>query len=705
MKEAEEKKPGLTAAKVIVAFFLILGTLGVIAWQLCNLNIKNSTQIILNRERDIQQTWMDKSLDKIRVWRNEIVEQARYLSTSEMFRLFVMDTRGYSPKDMEELGEPDALHSPDEDTRGMAEQFIYIRDLLKDFTKRRAWTDARILRVDGTQVIAGEFALPLTEEQKSLAIAAGDSGKPSFGPIRRGQDGLLMDMADPLFEVLGAKEQKPIAVLLLSIPLDAPLTNFLSSNSEQHLTILPRILDKNGERVNVAFLSGDGLKFEETSNPPENMEGFTFGLHKGVLDGDDFYSMGAYPTVLKWLLVLETPAKEVNAIIDEQKTQIYMMGGLATLGLALLIAFFWARHTSHAEKERAEKLARLNLVIRRQKQILSCINKSNLDGLLLVDSIGRIEVCNPAFLKIARDEPSSHDAKALGYALESNESEEEPAAKLTLHELFPDKTGTKLAHDMAVVRENGKSATVEITIPTKLPDGKEEDRLYRVTIYPFVDDTDVTKPKIGGSLAIFTDITQFRRNKLINDARQTALVSALGRAIESVDENLVGHSDKMARVATRLGEELDMDKRQQETLQLAARLSQIGKIFVPREILTKKGKLTPEELEEAKRAPEYADKVLNDLHFDLPIRETIREMGTSCADTDNPDAISLCGKALAVINAFIAMTSARAWRSDGGLDPQKAIALLLADARFDSAVVEALGRIPSADLAKIIDGK
>lgn len=704
MKEAEEKKSGPNSTKIIIAYFIILAALGVIAWQLCDFGIINSTRKILARERDLQQTWMDKSLAKISAWRNEIVEQARVVGESEMIRRLAMETRDLSPKAMEAFGDSSAPQSPAEDAPVLAEQFGNIRGLLEDFASRAGGADARIARLDGTRIIAREFALPIAEEQKSLAVSAGDSGKPCFGPIRRGKDGLLMDMAVPLFETPGVETQKPIAIILLGIPLDTTLKSFLSPNSGQHISILPGLLDKNGERVNLVRLIGDKLEFEETPNPLENMDGFAFGPRKDFMDRAEVYSMGAHAAIPQWLVILETPASEVNAIIGEQKTQIYMLGALAILVLALPLAFFLIMRASRAEKERVANLARFNHIIRRQKQILSCINKSNLDGLLLVDSSGLIEVCNPAFLKMAEDKSAPHDLKSICQTLDSNDSEEERKPKIPLLELFPNKTGETLAHAISLVRENGKSATVEVAIPKKMPDGKDEDRLYRATIHPFIDNDEAGRPKVGGGLAIFSDITEFRRDKLVNDARQTALVSALGRAIESVDNDFVGHTDKMAELASLLGVELDMDKRQQETLRLAARLSQIGKLFVPREILTKKGKLTPEELEEIRRAPEYADKVLHDLHFDLPIRETIREMGISCENDENADGISLCGKALSVINAFIAMTSARAWRNGDSLDPQKAIDLLLADARFDSSVVRALGDIPPAALAKIIDG-
>lgn len=706
MSTENSKKSGPGLTKIIIGFLVILALLGTIAYWLCDLSVKNRIQAILKNEQDIQRTWMDKSLDNIRAWRNEIVEQARYISSSEMFRLFVTDAKRFTPAELESFSDPDALHSSDDEMRSMAEQLVYMQDLLKDFTMRRAWSDARILLPDSTPMVNLEFAVPLTKEQKELVEQAAKSSRPGFGPIRQSSKGLVMDMADPLFEVLGAREPETIAVLLLTVPLEKPLTNFLSRNREQQLAMLPRIVDKSGEQMNMALIGARGVMIEPVANPPENLEGLPFERRLSLDGKTDVYSLAGRPSILKWLFVLETPAAEVEDLIAQQKTQIYSLGALATIGIALLTAFIWASHTTRTEKARAEKLDRLNKIISQQKQILSCINKSNLDGLLLVDSIGRIEVCNPAFMKILDKAKGVSDVDALSYALHQQETlTPGTATKLKLTDILTGKSGMTLAHDMAVVQDNGKSATVEVIIPKLKTSGEEENCLYRVTIYPYLEDGADKKTNIGGSLAIFTDITQFRRNKEINDARQHALISALGRAIESVDKNLVGHSDKMAGVASRLADELRMDKHQKDTLLLAARLSQIGKIFVPREILTKEGKLTPEELKEAQRAPEYADKVLHDLHFDLPVRETVREMGKyldGSQEGGQKESISLCGRALAVINAFIAMTSARAWRKDGGMDPQKAIQIMIADSRFDTEIVKALGLVPPEDLEKII---
>ena len=238
-------------------------------------------------------------------------------------------------------------------------------------------------------------------------------------------------------------------------------------------------------------------------------------------------------------------------------------------------------------------------------------------------------------------------------------------------------------------------------------DGEDGARLFRVALHPYGADAKGGEAGTAGCVAFFQDITLFRRNTERGRKRQIALITALVRAIESVDPYQAGHSDRMAHAAAQVAEELDLDLRERETLSLAARLSQIGKIFVPREILTKRGALTAEERQEVLRAPEHADRILHDLHFDLPVRETVREMGERMDGSGSPqgltgEEISRAGRVLAVVNAFVAMTSPRPWRDDKGMEAAEALRLLAQDLRFDQEVVTALARVaggtaPGAD--------
>ncbi|MBD5539293.1 MAG: histidine kinase [Desulfovibrio sp.] len=661
---------------------------------ICRFRIESETQSILAKQRDTQQTWLDKSLDSVRVWRNELVEQSRFISASEMFRLFVMDARELDADTLSRIADPESLNSDDEAVRSLAEQLTYMQDLLKDFTRRRAWTNARVMRADGTPLVAPEFSTALTPEQTGLVRRAGESGKAAFGPLRMTDNGLVMDMADPLFEVLGTTEPQTVAVLLLSVPMDKPLSGFLARTGEHEETLLPRIVDQGPDGPVMALIQGGHVVMEPvTPTLVQDLEPKTIPFQRReALDGKgEVYSMGARPTVLDWRFVLETPAAEVDNRIRSQEVQNYVMGGLAAVILPLIGAWLWALATSRSYKDRNRVLTEKNTTISNQKALLDSVNASLHAGLALVDSQGRVKMANRAFASLA------------GF-----KDDIPPGTPLV--EILPGKVAVQLLGDMAVVHDCGQSATVEVALPPladapapgdAAADGEDTNRLFRVTLYPY--DPDAKKDGLGetGCVATFQDITRFRRNAERARQRQLALITALVRAIESVDPSQTGHSDRMARAADLVAQELDLDPREKETLGLAARLSQIGKIFVPRELLTKREALTPEERQEVLRAPEHADRILHDLRFDLPVRETVREMGERMDGSGAPlglrgEEISRAGRVLAVVNAFVAMTSPRAWRGDNGMDPAEAVHQLAQDLRFDQQVVAALGRVIGA---------
>lgn len=668
-------------------FFLILGAIALV---LCNFRTQYATQNILNQQRDVQQTWMQKSLDAIRAWRNELMDQSRFISSSEMFRLFVIDAKEL-PNDLRDsLADPDTMHSEDDSLRTMAEHYTYIQDLLTDFTRRRAWTNARILLPDGYVMVAPEFSPPVTEEQKNLAQKAAAGGEAIFGPIRQTDKGLVMDMADPLFDVLGASSPTVVAVLLLSVPVEKPLATFLARNGEQTETMLPRIVNDEKGTLFMAFAQGSRISLEPVSEDSlSRMENLSFARRKSLDGKSEVYSMGGMPLILHWLYVLETPAAEVDGLIHSQKVQIYGLGILSSIGVALLAAWLWAGHTSRRHEADAIRYEKLYNTIRNQKMMLDSINASFGAGMLLVDVFGRVQMNNPAFREIFGDR--------------------DIAQNTPLTETMPSKTALKLLEDMSRVNEMGKSATVEIELEAPKKESAGAKCLYRVTLYPYSEEIEGQK-KPAGCVAIFQDITEFRKKAEINRKRQQALLSAFVRAIESVDPNLVGHSRKMVDISRLLSDKLDFDEARKETLRLSAALSQVGKIYVPRELLTKKGKLTPEELQEIRKAPEYADRILKDLHFDLPVRETVGLISERVNGTGSPRGlsgaqISPCGRALEVVNAFIAMTSSRAWRGDKGMSIDDAITTLQSDQGFDQNVVAALAKIPHEEVQKIIDAQ
>jgi putative nucleotidyltransferase with HDIG domain len=99
-----------------------------------------------------------------------------------------------------------------------------------------------------------------------------------------------------------------------------------------------------------------------------------------------------------------------------------------------------------------------------------------------------------------------------------------------------------------------------------------------------------------GLFSVFARERNRRMQSLVelNDAyRGTALV--LGDVVET-DDNYTGeHSRSVVRLAIALGEQLGLDAEQERNLEFAALLHDVGKLAIPKAIINKPGKLTPEE--------------------------------------------------------------------------------------------------------------
>lgn len=132
-----------------------------------------------------------------------------------------------------------------------------------------------------------------------------------------------------------------------------------------------------------------------------------------------------------------------------------------------------------------------------------------------------------------------------------------------------------------------------------------------------------------------------------------------------------------------------------DTLRIASSICNIGKLFIPSDILTKTEKLTAEEAAELLKEAEYSSQILADIEFDGPVLTTITQKheyldGSGTPNNLKGDEIHPLAKILAVADAFIAMTSPRAYRDK--MDVQKAQDILYNDSknRYDRSVVAGL---------------
>jgi putative nucleotidyltransferase with HDIG domain len=173
-----------------------------------------------------------------------------------------------------------------------------------------------------------------------------------------------------------------------------------------------------------------------------------------------------------------------------------------------------------------------------------------------------------------------------------------------------------------------------------------------------------------------------------------ASVRALTSAIDAKDPYTHGHSERVARIAVCLGEQLRLDKDQLDTIYLGGLLHDIGKIGIDDRVLNKPGALTPEEYEHIKKHPQLGYDILRgvrQLQKILPIVLHHHEAwdGGGYPHGLQGESTPLLARIAAVADAFDAMSSDRPYRA--GMPDDKLDAILRdgAGRQWDPNVVDA----------------
>jgi HD-GYP domain-containing protein (c-di-GMP phosphodiesterase class II) len=176
---------------------------------------------------------------------------------------------------------------------------------------------------------------------------------------------------------------------------------------------------------------------------------------------------------------------------------------------------------------------------------------------------------------------------------------------------------------------------------------------------------DIERLQHVGSLIV----AQLSNAKIYTDLKELlfGIIRALTAAIDAKDPYTSGHSERVARIAVRLAEELRMPPGKRSDLYLAGLLHDVGKIGIDDGVLKKSGPLTPEEFRRIQAHVEIGVTILKDLrklHHILPgVRHHHESMdGTGYPDHLTGEQIPLEARILAVADSFDAMSSNRPYR-------------------------------------------
>jgi len=150
-------------------------------------------------------------------------------------------------------------------------------------------------------------------------------------------------------------------------------------------------------------------------------------------------------------------------------------------------------------------------------------------------------------------------------------------------------------------------------------------------------------------------------------------IQAIALTIEKRDPYTAGHQLRVSHLATAMGRELGLPAERLEGLRLGGMIHDIGKIYLPAEILSRPGRLSETEFALVKTHSEVGSDIVRTVDFPWPVAEMIlqhheRQDGSGYPNGLGGNQVLLEAQILAVADVVEAMASHRPYRAALGIE-------------------------------------
>jgi len=174
-------------------------------------------------------------------------------------------------------------------------------------------------------------------------------------------------------------------------------------------------------------------------------------------------------------------------------------------------------------------------------------------------------------------------------------------------------------------------------------------------------------------------------------------IEALALAIDAKDHTMHDHLRRVQVYALETGKELGLTPVEMQALQAASLLHDIGKLAVPEHIISKPGKLTPEEFDKMKIHPVVGAEILERVEFPYAVAAIVRSHHEKWNGTGYPDGlkgeeIPIGARILSAVDCLDALATDRQYRRALPLDEAMRVAINESGIAFDPRVIEVLAR-------------
>jgi PAS domain S-box-containing protein len=311
--------------------------------------------------------------------------------------------------------------------------------------------------------------------------------------------------------------------------------------------------------------------------------------------------------------------------------------------------------------EMAYYKARMGAKLREREEWLSALLKSIADGVIATDKSGRITFMNP----LAERLTGWHQDEAL---------------RQPLRDIFR----TVISRDgdepeIVLWAKNGKKFSIEET-DMPMSDGRHDS---------------------SGHVLVFRDISARRSAEKelreswgkLNEALK-GTIQAMALTIEIRDPYTAGHQRRVSKLSCAIAQDLAMSEFQVEGLRVAGDIHDIGKIYVPAEILSKPGQITAIEYGIIKTHPQVGYDILKTIKFPWPVAQIVLQHHERLDGSGYPlglvgDLIFKEARILTVADIVEAMSSHRPYRPAQGIEKALAEVVQNRGRFYDAEAVDA----------------
>jgi diguanylate cyclase (GGDEF)-like protein/putative nucleotidyltransferase with HDIG domain len=172
-------------------------------------------------------------------------------------------------------------------------------------------------------------------------------------------------------------------------------------------------------------------------------------------------------------------------------------------------------------------------------------------------------------------------------------------------------------------------------------------------------------------------------------------IEALALAIEAKDHTTHGHLQRVQVYAIEMAKDLGLTEEECSALRAASLLHDIGKLAVPEHIISKPGRLTPEEFEKMKIHPVVGAEILERVKFPYPVVPIVRAHHEKWDGSGYPYGLSgenipIGARILSVVDCLDALATDRQYRRALPLEEAMQVVIAESGKAFDPKVVDVL---------------